>query len=87
MRVDYVKAVDVELERDPRNMFITGDLGYAALEGLKTKYGRRFLNAAVPLSMASCTSLAPTVPTRPGAGRSFIVLLPSPPLLWDIFSK
>jgi transketolase len=47
MRVDYVKALDAELERDPRSMFITGDLGYAALEGLKAKYGRRFLNAGV----------------------------------------
>jgi transketolase len=47
MRVDFVKAVDDVLEGDPRSMFITGDLGYAALEGLRAKYGRRFLNAGV----------------------------------------
>lgn len=47
MRVDFVKAVDRVLERDERSMFLTGDLGYNALEDIVAKYGRRFLNAGV----------------------------------------
>jgi len=47
VRVDFVKAVDVLLAEDPRTMFITGDLGYNALEEVATKYGKRFLNAGV----------------------------------------
>jgi transketolase len=47
MRVDFVKAVDHVLATDPASMFVTGDLGYAALEGIASKYGRRFLNAGV----------------------------------------
>ncbi len=47
MRVDYVKAVGALLDGDPRNVFITGDLGYAALEGIREANGRRFLNAGV----------------------------------------
>jgi transketolase len=47
MRVDFVKAIDELLETDPTSMFITGDLGYAALERLQAKYGSRFLNAGV----------------------------------------
>lgn len=47
MRVDFVKAVEGVLASDPRAMFVTGDLGYAALEHVAEKYGRRFLNAGV----------------------------------------
>jgi transketolase len=47
MRVDFVKAVDTVLEADSQSMFITGDLGYAALEGIRAKHTRRFLNAGV----------------------------------------
>jgi transketolase len=47
MRVDFTKAVDGVLAADPRAMFVTGDLGYSALEGMAAKYGRRFLNAGV----------------------------------------
>jgi transketolase len=47
MRVDFVKAVDAVLASDPRSMFITGDLGFSALEGVAAKYGKRFLNAGV----------------------------------------
>jgi transketolase len=47
MRVEFVKAVDEVLARDAKSMFVTGDLGYLALEGVAAKYGKRFLNAGV----------------------------------------
>jgi transketolase len=47
MRVEFVKAVHDVLARDAKSIFITGDLGYNALEELKATYGRRFLNAGV----------------------------------------
>jgi transketolase len=47
MRVDFVKAIEGVLARDPRAMFVSGDLGYSALEGIAATYGRRFLNAGV----------------------------------------
>src|SRR4051794_30132933 len=47
MRVDFVKAVDAVLTRDSAAMFITGDLGFNALEGLAAKLGKRFINAGV----------------------------------------
>src|SRR5688572_17161045 len=49
--------------------------------------GRRYLNAVVPSSMASCISLEPMVPILPGAGRSFIVLPPLLHLLLGTFLK
>jgi transketolase len=47
VRVEFVKAVDDHFAEDDRAMFITGDLGYSALEGIAAKYKRRFLNAGV----------------------------------------
>ena len=47
MRVDFVKAVHPLITQDPSSVFITGDLGYAALEGLRDELGARFLNAGV----------------------------------------
>lgn len=47
MRVDFVKALESVMESDSRSVFVTGDLGYGALEGLAAKYGKRFLNAGV----------------------------------------
>jgi transketolase len=47
MRVDFVKAIEGVLASDPQSMFVTGDLGYSALEGVAATYGRRFLNAGV----------------------------------------
>jgi transketolase len=35
------------LARDPASMFITGDLGYNALEEIASTFGKRFLNAGV----------------------------------------
>lgn len=47
MRVDFTKAVEAALEADPSSMFITGDLGFNALEGVAERFGKRFLNAGV----------------------------------------
>jgi len=47
MRVEFVKAVHEVLAKDAKSIFITGDLGYNALEEVKATYGRRFLNAGV----------------------------------------
>ncbi len=47
MRVDFVKAVETVLARDADALFITGDLGFNALEALVAKYGKRFINAGV----------------------------------------
>jgi transketolase len=47
MRVDFVRSVEGVLAGDPRAMFVTGDLGYSALEQVAAQYGRRFLNAGV----------------------------------------
>src|SRR6187402_2333633 len=47
MRSAFVEAVEIELARDARALFITGDLGFNALEHLVAKYGRRFINAGV----------------------------------------
>jgi transketolase len=47
VRVPFVKAIDDVLATDPRALFITGDLGFGALEGIAARYGRRFLNAGV----------------------------------------
>ncbi|HEX4447771.1 MAG TPA: hypothetical protein VH044_13575, partial [Polyangiaceae bacterium] len=47
MRVPFVRAVSDVLAGDPKSMFITGDLGYGALEELSAKLGKRFLNAGV----------------------------------------
>lgn len=47
MRVDFTKAVAPLLHADERSVFVTGDLGYNALEPLRADLGRRFLNAGV----------------------------------------
>src|SRR4051812_38517609 len=47
MRVEFVEAIEPVLARDAEAVFITGDLGFNALEGLVAKYGKRFINAGV----------------------------------------
>lgn len=47
MRADFVEAVDGVLAQDADALFITGDLGFNAFEGLAAKYGKRFINAGV----------------------------------------
>jgi transketolase len=61
MRVDFTKAVEQVLAEDDRALFITGDLGFNALEGIAAKYGKRFINAGVAeqsmMGLASGTAL------------------------------
>lgn len=47
MRVPFVQAVERVLADDERAVFLTGDLGYKALEGVAARFGARFLNAGV----------------------------------------
>ncbi|MFL5814860.1 MAG: transketolase family protein [Bdellovibrionia bacterium] len=47
MRVDFVKAVHQVLQEDEGSIFVTGDLGYNALEGIGSAFPNRFLNAGV----------------------------------------
>jgi transketolase len=47
MRVDFVKAMRSVLAEDPRSLFISGDLGFNALEELAKACGQRFINAGV----------------------------------------
>lgn len=47
MRVPFVRAVSSVLADDPGGLFITGDLGFGALEELAAALGKRFLNAGV----------------------------------------
>ena len=47
MRVDFVKAVEAVFAADADALFITGDLGFNALEGIVSKFGERFVNAGV----------------------------------------
>ncbi|MSU73886.1 hypothetical protein EXS56_01970 [Candidatus Kaiserbacteria bacterium] len=47
MRRDFVAQVLVEMERDPSIVFLTGDLGFNALEKIKEKFPDRFLNVGI----------------------------------------
>jgi transketolase len=47
MRVDFVKAVERVMRTDEKSVFLTGDLGYAALEPIAEACGKRFVNAGV----------------------------------------
>ncbi len=47
MRRDFLKQMLVEMERDPDIIFLTGDLGFNALEPLKVRFPERFINAGI----------------------------------------
>jgi transketolase len=47
MRKEFTAALEKLAMEDESIIFITGDLGYAALEGLQAKIGNRFINAGV----------------------------------------
>ena len=47
MRVEFVRAVHAIMTADPRSVFLTGDLGFNALEKLAAELGPRFLNVGV----------------------------------------
>lgn len=47
MRKEFAEAMIELATRDERILFLTGDLGYMALEGVKNAMGERFINAGV----------------------------------------
>jgi len=47
VRIEFVKAVHALMEKDPKSVFLTGDLGYNALEKVAEAFGPRFLNVGV----------------------------------------
>lgn len=47
MRDAFIRALEAEAARDPRVMLITGDLGFAVLDGFAERRASQFLNAGV----------------------------------------
>lgn len=47
MRRDFVKQVLVEMEENPNIMFLTADLGFNALETIKERFPKRFINVGI----------------------------------------
>jgi transketolase len=47
MRKDFAEAILTNADDNPTWVFITGDLGYMALENVEAKLGKRFINAGV----------------------------------------
>jgi transketolase len=47
MRVEFADSMIKQFDEHPSLAFITGDLGYMALEKVQEKYGERFINAGV----------------------------------------
>ncbi|OGG41017.1 hypothetical protein A2118_02105 [Candidatus Kaiserbacteria bacterium GWA2_50_9] len=47
MRRDFIAQVLIEMERDPSIVFLTGDLGFNALEKIKEQFPNRFLNVGI----------------------------------------
>lgn len=45
MRVDFVKSIQKLMREDSKALFITGDLGFNAFEGIREEFPDRFLNA------------------------------------------
>lgn len=47
MRVEFVDSVKAVLAADSKSIFMTGDVGFNALEGIRELLGPRFINAGV----------------------------------------
>ena len=47
MRVEFAQAMIDSFDKHPEMVFITGDLGYMALEEVQAKFGEKFINAGV----------------------------------------
>ncbi|MBS1686158.1 MAG: transketolase [Bacteroidetes bacterium] len=47
MRVEFAQAVITLKDKHPNLVFMTGDLGYMALEKVQERYGEHFINAGV----------------------------------------
>lgn len=47
MRVEFAQSMIAEFDKNENLVFVTGDLGYMALEKVQEKFGERFINAGV----------------------------------------
>lgn len=47
MRHDFVKQVLIEMEKNPNIFFLTADLGFNALEGIRDRFPDRFVNVGI----------------------------------------
>jgi transketolase len=47
MRAEFAAAMIHVADDVPESLFLTGDLGYMALEGVREKFGKRFVNVGV----------------------------------------
>ncbi len=47
MRAEFAQAMIAVADESPLSLFLTGDLGYMALESVRDKFGSRFINAGV----------------------------------------
>lgn len=47
MRRDFIKQVVIEMEENKDIVFLTGDLGWSALESIKEKFPDRFINVGI----------------------------------------
>ena len=47
MRRDFIAQVQIEMEQNKDIMFLTGDLGFNALEPIKEKFPKRFINVGI----------------------------------------
>ena len=47
MRRAFVEALTLAAERDPRVVFLTGDLGYGVFDDFMARFGPRYINAGV----------------------------------------
>lgn len=79
MRNEFASAMIALYDKQPNQIFLTGDLGYMALEKLQEKFGRHFINAGIAeqnmVSMAAALaydgftpwaySIAPFITLRP----------------------
>lgn len=79
MRKEFALAIEKETENDSNCVFITGDLGFMALESVRKSLGKRFVNGGISeqniISLAAgmaskgltviCYSIAPFIVFRP----------------------
>ena len=47
MRVEFAQAIINSFDKNDNLVFVTGDLGYMALEKVQEKFGEKFINAGV----------------------------------------
>lgn len=47
MRNDFVRQILIEMERDPRIILLTGDLGFRAFEPVQSAFPDRFINVGI----------------------------------------